>query len=274
MIVAFISTDIIVVNRDCRLDEVKKILNIIWNSLEKIEQLGLPKILKTIWIQITDDDDEEYFEDNMKKIDNSFEKWRTKEISIKHILIETIERKKLKKVKNVLYIKDYLDQAKEAFLKIQKENTLLGHIENFNNAINGEDIFYIRSIIKKDFDNCYIIQKNKKESQLLKYYTKDKFKPPINSKESFADFINKQGINFLFPKEDVINKLAYYHCSEEFDKIYYELIYEKDYKADSSIFRYIYDIFISKSKSDEEIKKLKEEIEKLKEEIRRANLNA
>ena len=72
----------------------------------------------------------------------------------------------------------------------------------------------------------------------------------------------------------MINKLAYYHCSEEFDKIYYELIYEKNYKADSSIFRYIYDIFISKSKSDEEIKKLEEEIEKLKKEIRRANLNA
>jgi hypothetical protein len=102
------------------------------------------------------------------------------------------KKKKLKKVKNVLYIKDYLDQAKEAFLKIQKENTLLGHIENFNNTINGEDIFNIRSIIKKDFDNCYIIQKNKKESQLLKYYTKDKFKPPINSKESFADFINSR----------------------------------------------------------------------------------
>ena len=38
MIVAFISTDIVIVNRSTRMDDPKKILNIIWNSLEKIEQ--------------------------------------------------------------------------------------------------------------------------------------------------------------------------------------------------------------------------------------------
>jgi hypothetical protein len=38
MIVAFISTDIIIVNRD-RMDDVKKILSIIWNSLEKMKKL-------------------------------------------------------------------------------------------------------------------------------------------------------------------------------------------------------------------------------------------
>ena len=67
MIVAFISTDIIVVNRNYRLDEVKKIMIIIWNSLEKMEHLGLPKILKTIWIQITKEKYKKSFENNMNK---------------------------------------------------------------------------------------------------------------------------------------------------------------------------------------------------------------
>ena len=52
MIVAFIATDLIVVNKEGRMDEVKKILSIVWNSLDKMEKLGLPRIIKNIWIQI------------------------------------------------------------------------------------------------------------------------------------------------------------------------------------------------------------------------------
>ena len=42
MIVAFIATDIIIVNKGCRMDDVKKILSITWNSLDKMNKLGLP----------------------------------------------------------------------------------------------------------------------------------------------------------------------------------------------------------------------------------------
>lgn len=52
MIFAFIATDLIVVNKENRMDEVKKILIIVWNSLDKMEKLGLPRIIKNIWIQI------------------------------------------------------------------------------------------------------------------------------------------------------------------------------------------------------------------------------
>ena len=50
MIVVFIITDIIIVNKGCRMDNVKKILSITWNSLDKMNKLGLPKILKNVWI--------------------------------------------------------------------------------------------------------------------------------------------------------------------------------------------------------------------------------
>jgi hypothetical protein len=39
MIVAFISTDVVVVNHLDSMKDVKKILSIIWNSLEKMKKL-------------------------------------------------------------------------------------------------------------------------------------------------------------------------------------------------------------------------------------------
>ena len=53
MIVAFISTDIVIVNRCTLLDDAKKILNIKWDSLERISKLCSPRINKIIWIQVT-----------------------------------------------------------------------------------------------------------------------------------------------------------------------------------------------------------------------------
>ena len=48
MIVAFISTDVVVVNHLDSMNDVKKILSIIWNSLEKMKKLEWPKLLKAI----------------------------------------------------------------------------------------------------------------------------------------------------------------------------------------------------------------------------------
>ena len=45
LIVIFIATDIIIVNKSNRMDEVKKLLSITCNNLDKTNKLGLPKIL-------------------------------------------------------------------------------------------------------------------------------------------------------------------------------------------------------------------------------------
>lgn len=92
MIVAFISTDIIIVNRD-RMDDVKKILSIIWNSLEKMKKLGLPKLLKAIWVQLYDEEKINTFQDIINSIDNSSEKWNEKGIKLYPILLEAVEKK-------------------------------------------------------------------------------------------------------------------------------------------------------------------------------------
>ena len=93
MIVAFISTDIIIVNRSDRMDDVKKILSIIWNSLEKMKKLGLPKLLKAIWVQFDDEDKINIFQDIMNLIGNSSEKWNDKGIKLYPILLEAVEKK-------------------------------------------------------------------------------------------------------------------------------------------------------------------------------------
>ena len=119
MIVAFISTDIIIVNKSDRMDDVKKILSITWNSLDKMNKLGLPKILKNIWVQIEDEDKLSEFEVMMDSIDNSSEKWKEKGIKLNPFLLEQVSKKDLKKVKdNILEEETYLEQAKTAFVKI------------------------------------------------------------------------------------------------------------------------------------------------------------
>ena len=51
MIIAFLSTDLIIFNNKPRYDEVKKMLGIIENSLKKMRKLNIPRILKVIYIQ-------------------------------------------------------------------------------------------------------------------------------------------------------------------------------------------------------------------------------
>jgi len=55
MIIAFLSTDLIILNNMKRYDEVKKIVKIIEKSLKKMQQMNLPRILKTIYIQTIKD---------------------------------------------------------------------------------------------------------------------------------------------------------------------------------------------------------------------------
>ena len=136
-------------------------MSITWNSLDKMNKLGLPKILKNIWIQIDDEDSLKNFEEIMKSIDNSSEKWKEKGIKLSPFYLETLSNKDLKKVKgNILEAEDYLEQAKTAFEQIlnlpkyESVAALLSHIDNFNNTMNGKDTFNMDNIneaIENDF---------------------------------------------------------------------------------------------------------------------------
>ena len=272
MLVAFIATDIIIVNKGCRMDDVRKILSITWNILDKMNKSGPPKILKNIWIQVDDEDFLNNFEEIMDSIDNSSEKWKDKGIKLSPFLLEDY-KKEVKKVKDdILQLEPYLEQAKTAFEQIlnlpkyESVAALLSHIDNFNKTMNGKDTFNmdnIKEAIENDFNSSYSIIKNRKESQLLKDFS-DKLTPPKTSEETFEQFINRQNINLSFEKEDVISKFSFYQSSTQFDEIYNKLMEEKDFKADPNIFKDQYDLLIEKVKLEEKKKKDEEELAKQK----------
>jgi len=271
MIVAFIATDLIVVNKTERKDDIKKILSIVSNSLDKMKKLGLPRILKNIWVQIEDDRRLPEFENMMDSLDNNIKKWEEKGIKLYPFFLEQVGSRDLRKVNdNILEVDYYLEQVKDLFsriLKIPKHesvSTLLSYIDNFNNTMNGKDTFdmnHIKEAIKIDFDNSYSIVKSNKETQLLQEFPKDKFLLPKDSNESFIDFISRHKINFSFDQKTVIEKFSFYKSSNEFDKIYNELLAKKDYKADSNIFKFIYDSLIEKVKVEERIERDQKELE-------------
>ena len=66
MIISFICSEIIILNRNSRWDDTKKVLNIIKNSLIKMKESNIPKILKKIYIQIDDEDEIKEFNDKLK----------------------------------------------------------------------------------------------------------------------------------------------------------------------------------------------------------------
>ena len=68
MIISFICSEIIILNRNTRLDDTKKVLNIIKNSLKKMKESNIPKILKKIYIQIDDEDEINEFDNKLNEI--------------------------------------------------------------------------------------------------------------------------------------------------------------------------------------------------------------
>jgi hypothetical protein len=156
------------------MDDAKKILNIIWNSLEKMNKLGLPRILKTIWIQVTNKKGLNTFNSEMQNIGISLENWNEKGIKIRPFKIAVVSEDELEDANdNILNVEKHTKNVKEVFALIQEENkgesvsTFINKIDDFNNALNGKEVFdinHIKGKLKKDVDNYYInYQKQKRK---------------------------------------------------------------------------------------------------------------
>ena len=214
----------------------------------------------------------------MESIGNKPEKWKAKGIDLHPFLLEAVNEDDLEDVNdNILEVESYLKQVKQSFEQIQNlpkyesVSTLLSFIGNFNDAMNGKDTFdtfNMEHIVKNDFNSAYTIIKNRKEKDLLQKYKKENFDAPKNSGESYEDFINRQKIDFQFNKDDVIEKFTFYCSSIAFDEIYNKLISNKNFKADTYIFKDYYDTFIEevKIKEENELERKKFEERKRKEE--------
>jgi hypothetical protein len=266
MVISFICSQIIILNRNTRLDDTKKVLNIIKNSLKKMRESNIPKILKTIYIQIDDEDDIPNFDEKLKDIGyapNSIES-----ITIKPIYIPTFDKKTLKKNKgNILNVEEYLEDVKNSLQNLSSDkneqsiSTFIKYIDNLNMALDGKMNFDAQGIIqdlKDEYEVCYETWKNKKKKELMNLSLSD-----IDSlNETYDDYINKQNLDFSF-KEN-LEELTFFGSSDEFDKYYREFGKSKDFQVEKSIFNDVYETK-KNEKEIEENRKGTEEQKKLSE---------
>ena len=130
MIISFICSEIIILNRNTRLDDTKKVLNIIKNSLLKMRESNIPKLLKKIYIQMKKTKDFENFDNQLKEI--GFQPDSIENVVIKPILIPNIGDDTLEdNDNNILKVKKYLDQVKESFNNIAKNSIEQSISNNF-----------------------------------------------------------------------------------------------------------------------------------------------
>ena len=203
MVISFICSEIIILNRNTRLDDTKKVLNIIKNSLAKMRDSNIPKILKTIYIQI--DDEEEIPNFNRKLEEIGYNPNSIESITIKPIYIPTFDKKTLKKHGgNILNVEDYITDVKQSLQNLsdtkneQSISNFIKYIDNLNMAIDGKMNFDAQGIIqdlREEYDVCYETWKNKRKKELLNI----SLSGIDDLNETYDDYINKQqNLDFSF----------------------------------------------------------------------------
>ena len=279
MIISFICSEVIILNRNTRLDDTKKVLNIIKNSLSKMKESNIPKILKTIYIQVDDEDEIPDFENKLSEIGyktNSIEG-----ITIKYFYIPTLDKKTMKKYGcNILNVEDYKEAVIQSFSSLlslkstnQSISTFIKYIDNLNNALDGKMNFDEQGIIKDlqdDYETCYKSWENKKKNELLKLDLSD----VKDLNETFDQYIDRQNLDFSFVEN--LEELTFYGSSDKFDNYYKKFGRNKNFTVDKEIFRDLYntkinmkEIEINRKGTDDHkiLAKIEEEFVKQKREI-------
>ena len=241
MIISFICTEIIILNRNTRLDDTKKVLNIVKNSLKKMRDSIIPKILKTIYIQIDDEDEINNFNEKLNEI--GYTPTTIDTVIIKPIYIPSFDKKTLKKVRgNILKYSDYIDDVKKTFdsLKVNKNeqsiSSFIKYIDNLNMALDGKMNFDTQGIIqdlKEEYNVCYETWKNKKKIELLALNLSD----VEDEDQTYDSYVDSQNIDFSF--QENLEELTFYGSSNEFDEYYKSFGNEKNFLVEK-IFLWIY----------------------------------
>ena len=253
MIISFICSEIIILNRNSRLDDTRKVLNIIKNSLKKMRESNIPKILKTIYIQIDDEEEIQNFEGKLSEI--GFSTTLLENINIKPIYIPIFGKKTLKKFKgNVLDFPEYIDDVSKSLKNLpstineQSISSLIKYIDQLNIAIDGKMSFNAQGIIqdlKDEYNVCYETWYNKKKKELLNLDLSQI--DDIN--ETFDEYIDKQNIDLSF-KEN-LEELTFYGSSEEIDKYYKQFGKDKSFLVDKNIYLDIFETKLNEKKIEE-----------------------
>ena len=197
MIIAFLSTDLIILNRNPRYDDVKKMIKIIENSLKKMKDKQMPKILKNIFIQTISKKPKKTIKEMLEEF--HYNKDIFIGINFKYIYLPIIDEESLVNynndlLKSPLYKKNF-EEILQHLILIKKYNavsSLINYVDDFNETINGNSGFNSQSIIqdiKSDFIGVY----SRYEKMLRnKLYNKiSELKKVENLEETFEKFIKK-----------------------------------------------------------------------------------
>ena len=268
MVIAFLSTELIIFNDNQRYDDVKKMIKIIENSLKRMEKMNIPRILKIIYIQTILSPQKQKPIEELLQICN-YDKKIFQMIEFKYIYLPKIQ---LKEENDLMKYPDYRINFIKILDLLNKENnfnsvaSLRDYIDIFNEAINGNLLFNNQTILKdieSDFNGLY----NKYENKLKNKLSLIKLKPLDNLNETFEEFINKQN-NLSFEFNIKNEELTFY--GGNYDCFYDELRKNKTFKIEpKDIF---YDSYISErlrlqSKEKKEKEKIYYEYERIKREI-------
>jgi len=238
MIIAFLSSDIIILNNKPRYDEVKKMIRIIENSLKRMKELNIPRVLKNIYIQtIKSPKNQKPIEELLKTFDydeDIFQMIKFKLFYLPNIPeVEEGEEEKelLKYPKYKKYFKEILDLLNKAN-DYNAVDSLYNYIDIFKRAMNGEELFNNQIILKDletDFNRVYNRYENKLKIEL--HQKMANFKKLDNLEETFEDFINKQ-INLTFEFNINNEDFTFYGSSPSYNNFYEDLKKNKTFRIE------------------------------------------
>ena len=219
-IVTFLSTDIIILNRNESLDEVRRIIKIIENCLKQMQLKNIPCILKNIYIQTV-----KHSIPPIEELLEAFNYNKTvfKMIKFQYIYLPDISTRK---EKDLLEYPEYNHYFENILKILNQENncdsvsSIMNYIDKFNALNNGNTLFNSQTIsnaIRSDFDEVYNKHKNKLKNEL---FQKIPYLIKIdNLYETFDDFINKQ-INLTFEFDINNENFTFYGGCQNYNNIY------------------------------------------------------
>ena len=232
MIIAFLSTDLLILNRNARADDIKKILTILANSLRRMKKQKMPRILKKIYIQMESAKLMKRYkvEDFLQQL--NYDKEAFEGITFEYMYLPSIRSE----YDNVLDDPEYQKYFNDIIKLLNRTKlynsvtSLINFIDDFNQTINGNAGFNSQTILKDielDFNGVYSRYENKLKNELTKKI--ETLKPLEDLNETFEQFINKQeGLEFTFEIKN--EELTFYGGCDDFNNFYEDLKKKKSFR--------------------------------------------
>ena len=265
MIIAFLSTDLLILNRNSRFDDVKKMLRIIENSLKRMEDKKIPRILKNIYIQTTSKKPKNTIEQLIDNFISNKELFRG--INFAYIYLPDLKNELEESNNDLMRIPKYKENFELILQRLSNSNllknsvsSLMEYIDFFNCTINGSSGFNAQTIFKdieSDFNGVYSRYEKKLKNELFK--KADILIKVQNLKETFDDFINKQiGLIFIFQINN--DDFTFYGSCKDFNNYYEQLKAKKSFRLNpKDIFFDIYQAQMKELEIKEKKRRFEEE---------------